>query len=121
MRGFSGLNAAEAAKDLEKRISFYAEDGEGFAAGLPDIRGTAALLEEWRKYLSAAGTFQWNTPKVEVSSVRDLAYQTGGFVLNTIDKNGQHCDKIRSVGEKQRDRRWKSRKLSIIPTASPVE
>jgi hypothetical protein len=60
--GFSGCNAAEAAgdpaRDPEKRTSFYAEDGGRFAAGSPDIRGTAALRNEWQKYLSAAGTFQ---------------------------------------------------------------
>ena len=70
-------NAAEAAKDLEKCISFYADDGERFATGSPAIRGAAALRNEWRKYLSAPGTFQWNTSKVEVSNSRNLAYETG--------------------------------------------
>src|SRR5271169_2919784 len=82
-------NAAEAAKDLEKCVSFYAEDGERFASGSPAIRGAAALRKEWQKYLSSPGTFQWDTSKVEVSSSRDLAYETGSFVLKTLDKSGQ--------------------------------
>src|SRR5689334_8290304 len=48
-------NAAEAAKDLEKCLSFYADDGERFAAGSSAIRGAAALRNEWRKYLNSPG------------------------------------------------------------------
>lgn len=103
-------NAAEAAKDLEKCISFYAEDGERLATGSPVIRGTAALRNEWQKYLSSPGTFQWSTSKVEVSSSGDLAYETGRFVLKTIDKNGQPATtygKYVCVWKRQNDGKWK--------------
>jgi uncharacterized protein (TIGR02246 family) len=103
-------NAAEAAKDLEKCVSFYADDGERFATGSPAIRGAAALRKEWQKYLSSPGTFQWNTSKVEVSSSGDLAYETGRFLLKTIDKNGQPVmtnGKYVCVWKKQTDGKWK--------------
>jgi hypothetical protein len=44
---------AEGGKDLEKCVSFYAEDGERFATGSPLIVGRVALRKEWAKYLSA--------------------------------------------------------------------
>jgi uncharacterized protein (TIGR02246 family) len=103
-------NAAEAAKDLEKCISFYADGGERLPTGSPVIRGTEALRNEWRKYLSSPGTFQWSTSKVEVSNSGDLAYETGRFVLKTVDKSGQGTTtngKYVCVWKKQRDGKWK--------------
>ena len=103
-------NAAEAAKDLEKCVSFYADNGERFATGSPVIRGFAALRKEWQKYLSTPGTFQWSTSKVEISNSGDLAYETGRFVLKTVDKNGQPTTtngKYVCVWKKQPDGKWK--------------
>ena len=103
-------NAAESAKDLEKCISFYAPDGERFPTGSTAIRGTVALRKEWRKYLFSPGSFQWSTSKVEVSRSGDLAYETGRFVLKTIDKDGQPSTtygKYVCVWKKQRDGKWK--------------
>ena len=103
-------NAAEAAKDLEKCVSFYAADGERFATASPAIRGRDALRAEWQKYLSSPGTFQWSTNKVEVSSSGDLAYETGTFLLSTVDKTGQPTTtkgKYVCVWKKQTDGKWK--------------
>jgi ketosteroid isomerase-like protein len=91
-------------------IVLYADEGERFATGSPVIRGAAALRNEWRKYLSSPGTFQWNTSKVEVSNSGDLAYETGRFVLKTVDKNGQATTtngKYVCVWKKQQDGKWK--------------
>jgi uncharacterized protein (TIGR02246 family) len=103
-------NAAEAAKDLDKCVSFYAEDGERFATGSPIIRGKAALRNEWQKYLSTPGSFQWSTTNVEVSSSGHLAYETGRFVLKGTDKSGQPTTtngKYVCVWKKQSDGQWK--------------
>ncbi len=73
-------------------------------------RRSGALRNEWRKYLSTPGTFQWNTSKVEISSSGDLAYETGKFVLKTVDKNGQPTTtngKYMCVWKKQADGKWK--------------
>ena len=93
-----------------RNASFYAEGGERFATGSPLIRGTDALRKEWRKYVSSPGTFQWNTSRVEVSNSGDLAYETGKFVLKTVDKNGQPSTtngKYVCVWKKQNDGKWK--------------
>jgi uncharacterized protein (TIGR02246 family) len=103
-------NAAEAARDVERCVSFYAEDGERFAAGSPLIRGIDGLRKEWRKYVLSPGTFQWTTSRVEVSTSGDLAYETGKFVLKTVDKNGQTSTtngKYVCVWRKQSDGKWK--------------
>ncbi len=103
-------NAAEAAKDLEKCVSFYVADAERFATGSPVIRGREALRAEWQKYLSSPGTFQWSTNKVEVSSSGDLAYETGTFLLSTVGKSGQLTTtngKYVCVWKKQTDGKWK--------------
>ncbi len=101
---------AEAGKDLEKCVSFYAEDGERFATGSPRIAGRDALRKEWAKYLSAPGSFHWTTSKVEVASSGDLAYETGVFVIKTVDKNQRPAiinGKYVLVWKKQADAKWK--------------
>jgi uncharacterized protein (TIGR02246 family) len=101
---------AEAAKDLEKCLSFYAEDGERFATGSPLIVGRTALRAEWAKYLAAPGSFHWTTSKVEVAASGDLAYETGVFVINSLDKNQQPTavhGKYVLVWKKQADGKWK--------------
>ncbi len=101
---------AEAAKDLEKCVSFYAEDGERFATGSPLIVGRDALRKEWAKYLAAPGSFHWTTSKVEVARSGDLAYETGVFVIKTVDKNQQPAiinGKYVLVWKKQANGKWK--------------
>ncbi len=101
---------AEAAKDLEKCVSFYAEGGERFATGSPLIVGRDALRKEWAKYLSAPGSFHWTTSKVEVARAGDLAYETGVFLIKTVDKNQQPAiinGKYVLVWKKQSNGKWK--------------
>jgi uncharacterized protein (TIGR02246 family) len=103
-------NAAEAAKDLEKCLSFYAADGARYATGSPAIVGARALRKEWQKYLSTPGSFHWTTARVEVSRSGDLAFETGNFVLKTIDKEGRAKTtngKYVCVWRKQPDGKWK--------------
>lgn len=98
-------NQAEAAKDLDKCVSFYTEDGERFATGSPLIRGAAALRKEWASYLAAPGSFTWATSKVEVARSGDLAYETGTFASKTptATTNGKYV----LVWKKQNDGKWK--------------
>jgi uncharacterized protein (TIGR02246 family) len=101
---------AEAAKDLEKTLSFYAEDGERFATGSPLIAGRPALRKEWAKYLSEPGSFRWTTSKVEVARSGDLAYETGVFEIKKTDKNQQPTTingKYVLVWKKQANGKWK--------------
>ena len=103
-------NAAEEAKDLEKCLSFYAVDGARYATGSPAIVGPLALRKEWQKYLATPGSFHWTTAKVEVSRSGDLAYETGNFVLKTIDREGltkTTKGKYVCVWRKQADGKWK--------------
>ena len=103
-------NQAEAAKGLEKCLSFYAEDGTRYATGSPLIAGRAALRKEWEKYLAAPGSFRWTTSKVEVSRSGDLGYETGKFVITGLDKNQQTTTtngKYVLVWRKQADGKWK--------------
>jgi uncharacterized protein (TIGR02246 family) len=101
---------AEAGKDLEKCLSFYAEDGKRFATGSPLIVGRDALRKEWAKYLSAPGSFHWTTSTVEVAGSGDLAYEIGVFVIKTVDKNQQPTTingKYVLVWKKQASGEWK--------------
>jgi uncharacterized protein (TIGR02246 family) len=98
-------NQAEAAKDLDKCVSFYTEDGERFATGSPLIKGAAALRKEWARYLASPGSFTWATSKVEVARSGDLAYETGTFAIKTqtATTNGKYV----LVWKKQNDGKWK--------------
>jgi|SRR5579862_9888146 len=101
---------AEAAKDVDKCVSFYAEDGERLATGSPLIKGKAALRAEWAKYVATPGTFTWTTSKVDVARSGDLAYETGVFEMTAPDEK-QHVATTRGkyvlVWKKQSDGSWK--------------
>ena len=66
------LEAARA-KDVERLMSFYAEDAVGFPAHAPMTRGKEAWAPTWSEIVEYP-SFTWQTTKVEVSRSSDLAY-----------------------------------------------
>jgi uncharacterized protein (TIGR02246 family) len=103
-------SAAEAAKDLPKCLSFYADDAERMSPGSPTITGKEDLRREWEKFLAAPGTFNWTTAKIEVARSGDLAYETGVYESKTLDNKKQpvtNTGKYVLIWEKQDDGKWK--------------
>jgi uncharacterized protein (TIGR02246 family) len=102
---------AASAKDLDKAVSFYADD----ALMLPDkaaaARGKENIRTDWAPLLALPGPgLRWQTSSVEVARSGELAYKTGAYNLVTTDKQGKSSDergKYLVIWKKQSDGSWK--------------
>jgi uncharacterized protein (TIGR02246 family) len=102
--------AAEA-KDLDRYVSFYADDASLFWPGAPMVTGRAAIREFMRAFLSMpAFSLIFETAKVEVSRAGDLAYSYGTNRVTLVDPAGNRMKdrgKYLTVYRKQPDGSWK--------------
>jgi uncharacterized protein (TIGR02246 family) len=102
--------AAEA-KDLDRYISFYADDAVLFWPGAPMMTGRAAIREFMQGLLSMpAFSLSFETVKVEVSQAGDLAYSYGTNKVSLVGPDGKRMKdrgKYLTVYGKQPDGTWK--------------
>jgi len=76
------IRAADAAwlkavqvKDVDRIVSFYADDGSEFPIAEPIATGKHAIRKNWEHMLGIPGlSLSWQITKVEVSQSGDLAY-----------------------------------------------
>lgn len=72
-----GLAAAEAAKELDVVMSYFAEGAIFQMAGAPQIEGKAEIENLTRQWLAAVKEFEGITTRIQVSSGGNLAYEYG--------------------------------------------
>lgn len=107
----ASFQQAIAAKDLDKIMSFYADDAVLMPAAKPLLTGKAAITNEWKELL-AIPAFQ-NASKltqVVVSRSSDMAYTRGSYETRLMGENGQlvtEPGKWLSVWRKQPDGSWR--------------
>ena len=102
---------SESAPDLDRFLSFYADDGSLLPPDAPVATGHEAI----RAYLSglfAAPEFalHWTTTKAELSRTGDLGYTYGTYELSFQDAEGNPVasqGKSLVVWKKQPDGQWK--------------
>jgi uncharacterized protein (TIGR02246 family) len=105
--------AREAAetKDLDRYVSFYADDAVLFWPGAPMVTGRAAIREFMQFFLAMpAFSLSFETAKVEVSRAGDLAFSYGTNKVTLVDPNGKRMKdrgKYLTVYRKQPDGTWK--------------
>jgi uncharacterized protein (TIGR02246 family) len=104
-------HAAEA-KDLEKTVSFYAEDGSVLPFGAPIATGKEQVRQVWSHLMSLPGfSLTFAPTKVQVAKAGDLAYDVGTFALKLNDAQGNSTTtpgKYVVVWKKQADGKWKA-------------
>jgi len=105
-----GREAAEA-KDLDRYVSYYADDAVLFWPGAPMVTGRAAIRQFMQVFLSMpASSLSFETSRVEVSRAGDLAYSYGTNKVTLVDPNGKRMKdwgKYLTVYRKQPDGTWK--------------
>jgi ketosteroid isomerase-like protein len=107
----ASFQQAIAAKDLNKIMSFYAEDAVLMPAAKPLLTGKAAITNEWKQLL-AIPAFQ-NASKLaqlEVSASADFAYTRGSYETRLMGEDGKlviEPGKWLSVWRKQPDGSWR--------------
>ena len=103
---------AMTARDVEKTISFYAEDGSYFPNRHPLIRSKDELRKFWAQLFALPGPgFTCDTTQVEVARSGELAYETGTCELTTTGSNGKQItekQKYVVVWKKRDDGTWKA-------------
>jgi uncharacterized protein (TIGR02246 family) len=102
---------AASTRDLEKAVSFYAEDATYNPPGAPLASGKDPIRKTWTNIVAIPGVnLRWESSKVEVARSGDLAYDTGAYTLTKNDANGNPVTtkgKYVVVWKKQADGKWK--------------
>lgn len=113
------------AKDLDKTVSFYADDAICLPPNEPAVTGKENIRNLWKGFLDSFQSISWNTTRVEVAKSGDMAMTTGTYELTMKDgtkDKGKYCE----VWEKKADGKWKvgtdmfSSDLPAQPAASPA-
>jgi uncharacterized protein (TIGR02246 family) len=77
-------------KDLDKTVSYYADDASMLPPNMPIATGKDAIRAVWTQLLSTpGGSLTFGPAKVVVSGSRDLAYEIGTFQLTANDAQGK--------------------------------
>jgi uncharacterized protein (TIGR02246 family) len=102
---------AASSRNLEKAVSFYADDATYNPPGAPLAAGKDAIRKVWTNIVAIpGGNLRWETTKVEVARSGDLAYDTGAYTLTKNDASGNAVTtkgKYVVVWKKQADGNWK--------------
>jgi uncharacterized protein (TIGR02246 family) len=102
---------AAQAKDVNKAISFYADDAMQFIDRGPVVKGKDNIRIGWEKMLTMPGPgLTFATTGVEVARSGDVAYDFGTYDFPTQDSKGRIVDekgKYLTVWKKQADGSWK--------------
>jgi uncharacterized protein (TIGR02246 family) len=102
---------ASQAKDVEKAVSFYADDAMQMPDNGPLVKGKDNIRAGWQKMLALPGPgLTFVTTGVEVARSGDLAYEYGTYDFATQNKQGKITDeqgKYIVVWKKQPDGSWK--------------
>jgi ketosteroid isomerase-like protein len=104
-------HAAET-KDLDKCISFYADDASVFPFNAPIASGKDQIRALWSHLMSMPGfSLTFSPTKIEASRARDIAYETGTFELKSNDAQGTPTATVGKyvvVWKRGTDHEWKA-------------
>ncbi len=121
-------SAVAGRKDVDKTVSYYANDAVVFAPNAPSATTKAAIRSAWNEMLTAPGAaISWKPTKVEVAKAGDLAYVTGTYEDTMTDASGKSVKDRGSyvtIWKKQADGSWKvvvDIWNSDLPASAPAE
>jgi uncharacterized protein (TIGR02246 family) len=111
-KGDAEWSQAAEAKNLERTVSFYAEDGSVLPFGAPIATGKEQVRQVWSHLMSLPGfSLTFAPTKVQVAKAGDVAYEVGTFALKLNDEQGNATTtpgKYVVVWKKQADGGWKA-------------
>jgi uncharacterized protein (TIGR02246 family) len=104
-------SAAAQSKDVDKTISFYADDASAFPFNAPIATGKEQIRQMWSHLTSTPGfALNFGPTRIEVAKSGDLAYDVGTFALTLNDAQGNaatEAGKYVVVWKKQPNKQWK--------------
>ena len=103
-------SAAAGAKDLEKTVSYYAEDAIVMPPNAPSATTKEAIRNVWKDTLASTINGSWKATRVEVARSGDMACVSGTYEWTSKDASGKPVNdrgKYLEVWKKQADGKWK--------------
>ena len=122
-------SAAAGAKDLDKTVSYYAEDAIVMPPNASAATTKESIRSAWKEMLTTPGAaISWKATKVEVAKAGDLAYVSGTYEETMTDASGKPVKdrgKYVEIFKKQADGTWKVvadiwNSDFPVPTSSPA-
>ena len=111
MRLDAEWSRAAQARDVDRVLSFWADDAIVFPPGSPPVTGKPAIREFVLKSFGTPGfTISWRTTTVALSSSGDIAYTTGTNRVTFSAPDGKQVSvegKAVAVWRRERDGAWK--------------
>ncbi len=109
-----------AAGDVNKTLSYWADDAVMISEGLPVLRGKAAIKSMVEESFKIPGfNISWEPEDVVVSDNGDMAYIIENSQVTYPDSTGKsttHLNKAVSIWRKQADGTWKN----VVDTSTPM-
>jgi ketosteroid isomerase-like protein len=100
---------AAATKQVDRVLSYYADDASSFVDDGPIATGKQAIGDAWRDLFSMGYTISWQPTKVEAAQSGDLGYSQGTYEQRTSNSNGTlHKGKYVVVWKKEPAGSWKA-------------
>jgi uncharacterized protein (TIGR02246 family) len=116
---------AAGAKDLDKTVSFYADDAIVLPPNQAAVTTKDGIRDLWKGFLESLTDISWKVTRVEMAKSGDMACLTGTYEMTMKDgtkDHGKYCE----VWEKKADGKWKcgtdmfSSDLPAAPATSPA-
>lgn len=111
-------------RDVDRVVSFWADDAIVFPPGSPAVAGKAAIREFVAKSFQTPGfSISWKTTTVAVSRGGDIAYTTGTNRVTFSTPDGKQVTvegKAVAVWRREKDGAWKC-VIDIWNDASPSQ
>src|SRR5881396_3373567 len=76
---------AAAAKDLDKTVSFYADDALVLPPNEPAVTSKDGIRNLWKGLIDAVTSVSWTVTRVEMGKSGDMACLTGTYELTMND------------------------------------
>jgi len=110
---------ATQAKDLDKVMSFYANDARVFSPKVPMVQGKDNIRKGWQQMLALPGPgLTFTTSGVEVAHSGDLAWEYGAYDFETVGTKADitvEKGKYVTIWKKQPDNAWRVAADSTSP------
>ena len=104
-------SAAAHSRDVEKTISFYADDALVLPDRAPIVNGKAQIREFWGQLLSSPDVeLSFEPSKIIVAKSKDMAYEIGTYSMKAKDAQGNPITEVGKfvvVWKKQAGNQWK--------------
>lgn len=114
---------AAAKGDIEKTVSYWADDALVMQPGQPPLNGKPAIRQMVEESFKMPGfKISWQPTSVQVSAGGDMAYLIEDSQVNFTDSTGNPVtlnNKAVSIWRKQADGQWKNVVDISTPVAAP--